>query len=83
MDNQPARIAPVRAAAPVSMWDANQVAEYLHVSRAWVYRHAELGQLPVIRYPQSSLLRFDPKAIEAYARGEWKPQKPLPIRRAG
>jgi excisionase family DNA binding protein len=50
------------------LWDANDVAEYLKVSRSWVYHRAEAGQLPHVRV--GGLLRFDPAAIRASARGE-------------
>ena len=58
--------------APVSnhdgLWDANDVARYLKVSRSWVYHRAEAGQLPCVRV--GGLLRFDPVSIRASARGE-------------
>ena len=62
------------------LWTPQQVAEYLNVSRSWVYQKAEAGLIPVIRMPGSSLLRFDPDAIGAFARGEWEPPKILPFR---
>jgi excisionase family DNA binding protein len=51
-----------------SLWDANDVAGYLKVSRSWVYHRAEAGQLPCVRV--GGLLRFDPATIRAAARGE-------------
>lgn len=50
------------------MWDANEVARYLQASRSWVYAQAEAGRLPCVRIV--GLLRFDPAAIKALARGE-------------
>lgn len=50
------------------LWDANDVAEYLKVSRSWVYHRAESGQLPHVRV--GGLLRFDPTTIRAATRGE-------------
>ena len=50
------------------LWDANDVAAYLKVSRSWVYHRAEAGQLLCVRV--GGLLRFDPTAIRAAARGE-------------
>jgi excisionase family DNA binding protein len=50
------------------LWDAQDVAQYLKVSRSWVYHRAEAGELPCLRI--GALLRFDPKAIHAFARGE-------------
>jgi excisionase family DNA binding protein len=69
---EPPRAPPV-ARAPVitnldGLWDANDVARYLKVSRSWVYHRAEAGQLPCVRV--GGLLRFDPATIRASARGE-------------
>ena len=50
------------------LWDATDVAQYLKVSRSWVYHRAESGELPCLRI--GGLLRFDPQAIHAFARGE-------------
>ncbi len=50
------------------LWDANDVAKYVKVSRSWVYHRAEAGLLPCVRV--GGLLRFDPASIRAYARGE-------------
>jgi excisionase family DNA binding protein len=47
------------------LWDANDVAQYLKVSRSWVYHRAEAGQLPHRRI--GGLLRFDADAIRAFA----------------
>jgi len=65
---------------PEGLWTPQQVANYLKVSRSWVYQKAEAGLIPVIRMPGSSLLRFKPDAIRAFARGEWEPVKILPFR---
>lgn len=51
-----------------TLWDAQDVAQYLKVSRSWVYHRAESGELPCLRI--GALLRFDPQAIHAFARGE-------------
>ena len=45
-----------------SLWDAQDVARYLKVSRSWVYHRAEAGLLPCVRV--GGLLRFDPAAIK-------------------
>jgi excisionase family DNA binding protein len=67
---------PVRPRRPASgLWGPREVASFLGVSRSWVYQKSEGGLLPVIRMPGSSLLRFDPASVEAYARGEWTPPK--------
>lgn len=51
-----------------SLWDANDVAQYLKASRSWVYHQAEAGRLPHVRI--GGLLRFDPPTVQAFARGE-------------
>jgi excisionase family DNA binding protein len=53
------------------LWDAKDVAQYLKVSRSWVYLHAEDGTLPSVRI--GGLRRFWPDQIRAYARGEEAP----------
>ena len=75
-------VRPVVATRPVNrdlgrvgLWNPNDVAAFLLVSRSWVYQKAEAGLLPVIRLPGSSLLRFEPETIKAFARGEWMPAK--------
>lgn len=50
------------------LWDARDVAGYLKASRSWVYMRAEAGNLPCLRI--GGLLRFEPVAIRAFARGE-------------
>jgi len=47
------------------LWDVNDVANFLKVSRSWVYQKAEAGQLPYLKV--GALLRFDPEEIRAYA----------------
>ena len=48
------------------LWDANDVAKFLKVSRSWVYQKAEAGLLPYLKV--GGLLRFDPEEIMAYSR---------------
>jgi excisionase family DNA binding protein len=50
------------------LWDVADVAHYLKVSRSWVYHRAEAGGFPLRRV--GGLLRFDPEAVKAFARGE-------------
>jgi excisionase family DNA binding protein len=59
---------PPRAASTLGdeLWDANDVARYLKVSRSWVYHRAEAGQLPHLRV--GGLLRFDADVVRAFAR---------------
>ena len=49
------------------LWDANDVARYLKVSRSWVYHRAETGLLPCVRI--GGLLRFDPHTVRTVAHG--------------
>ncbi len=57
------------------LWDANDVARYLKVSRSWVYQRAEAGRLPCLRV--GGLVRFNPDTVRAFARGELQPPKVL------
>lgn len=59
------------------LWDANDVARYLKVSRSWVYQRAEAGLLPCLHV--GGLLRFDPATVRAFARGEVQPPNVLPF----
>ena len=61
------------------LWNPSDVAAFLQVSRSWVYQKAEAGLMPVIRLPGSSLLRFDPDLVRAFARGDWKPAAVGPV----
>jgi excisionase family DNA binding protein len=61
-----APIARARVLNHDGLWDANDVARYLKVSRSWVYHRAEAGQLPHLRV--GGLLRFDPATVRTFAR---------------
>jgi excisionase family DNA binding protein len=52
---------------PEPLWDANDVAAYLKVSRSWVYHRSESGELPCLRV--GGLVRFEPEQVREYARG--------------
>lgn len=54
--------------SPEGLWDARDVATFLKVSRSWVYQRTERGALPCLRV--GGLVRFEPAAIRAWARGE-------------
>jgi excisionase family DNA binding protein len=56
-----------------ALWDANDVARYLKVSRSWVYQRAESGALPCLRV--GGLVRFDPEAVHAFAHGDVRPSR--------
>ena len=68
-----------RAGGRSGLWRPEDVARFLQVSRSWVYQKSESGLLPVIRMPGSSLLRFEPDTIRAFARGDWMPAKILTV----
>ena len=53
-----------RTEASQGLWDANDVALYLKVSRSWVYQRAEAGLLPYVRV--GGLLRFDPESVRCF-----------------
>ena len=50
------------------LWTAKDVAEFLRVSRSWVYHRASAGELPCLQI--GPLIRFEPSRIKAYAGGE-------------
>ncbi|MGC4117006.1 MAG: helix-turn-helix domain-containing protein [Myxococcales bacterium] len=56
------------------LWDARDVAAFLKVSRSWVYQRTERGLLPCLRV--GGLVRFEPAAVRAWARGEQLPPAP-------
>lgn len=48
-----------------NLWDAQDVARYLKVSRSWVYQRAEAGLIACVRV--GGLLRFRPDSVRAIA----------------
>lgn len=48
-----------------NLWDAQDVARYLKLSRSWVYQRAEAGLLACVRV--GGLLRFRPDSVRAIA----------------
>ena len=48
--------------------DVNWLAEFLGVSKSWVYQATASGVLPCVRI--GALVRFDPAVIKAWVRGE-------------
>lgn len=48
--------------------DVAWVAEFLGVSRSWVYQATASGVIPCVRI--GALVRFDPAVIKAWVRGE-------------
>lgn len=51
-----------------TLWTVDDVVRFLQASRSWVYERAASGALPCLKI--AGLLRFDPVAIRALARGE-------------
>lgn len=49
-----------------ALWTPAQVAEFLNLSRSWVYQRAEDGTLPCLRI--GGALRFEPEAIREWVR---------------
>jgi len=50
------------------LWTVVDVAQFLRVSRSWVYHRVERGELPYLRI--GALVRFEADRIRAFARGE-------------
>ncbi len=72
--------APAKAPEPEGgLWDADDLASYLKASRSWVYDAAAADRIPSIRV--SGMLRFDPEAIKAWAKGS-RTGRVIPMRRA-
>ncbi|MCC6808580.1 MAG: helix-turn-helix domain-containing protein [Deltaproteobacteria bacterium] len=51
-----------------TMWDVNDVAKFLRVSRSWVYQRVEAGLLPHLRV--GGLVRFEPHTLREFVRRE-------------
>jgi len=49
-----------------TIWKVSEVAKYLSMSESWVYKQAELGELPCIRL--GAALRFSSRAVKAFVR---------------
>jgi excisionase family DNA binding protein len=50
------------------LWDADDVAGFLTVSRSMVYKLEQAGELPCVRI--GSRVRFEPATVRAFARGD-------------
>ena len=48
--------------------DVSWVAQFLGVSKSWVYQSTASGTIPCVRV--GALVRFDPTVIKAWVRGE-------------
>lgn len=50
------------------LWNVDDVARFLTISRSMVYKLEQVGDLPSLRI--GSCVRFEPAAVRAFARGE-------------
>ena len=65
------------------LWTVHQAAAFLGRSTSWVYKKAELGDLPRAR-GMGWGLRFVPAELHALARGDASPSATvLPLRKGG
>lgn len=64
-----------------ALWTVADVARFLSMSRQWVYKHAELGSLPCVRFGAS--LRFQPSEVRRYVeqRAQRQPARVVPLHR--
>lgn len=56
--------------------DVSWLAEFLGVSKSWVYQATASGVIPYVRV--GALVRFDPVVIKAWVRGELAKSVNLP-----
>jgi hypothetical protein len=60
-----------------TLWDANDVAAFLKVSRSWVYHRAKCRQVPHVR---ACVIPFESASVLTYARGgSLRSAKRLPL----
>lgn len=66
------------AAKTEGLWKVGQVAEFLSMSKSWVYKESESGRLPCVYIGAS--VRFRPEAVRRYleqlARPKVQPLRP-------
>jgi excisionase family DNA binding protein len=48
-----------------ALWTVDETANYLHMSKAWVYRRVESGEIPAARLGR--VYRFHPARVRQYA----------------
>jgi excisionase family DNA binding protein len=56
---------------PEPLWNVKDVMRVFGVSKSWVYQRVAAGTLPFLRL--GGLIRFEPEAMRAWARGEPPP----------
>ena len=68
------------SSGPEPLWTVKEVANFLKVSRSWVYQKTAGGELPCLHV--GGLVRFEPDAVRAWTRGEPPPaSRILPLTR--
>jgi len=60
--------APAAPPADDHLWDIDEAAAFLNVSKAWVYRRTAAGTIPCVRL-SSGLIRFVPETLKSWAQG--------------
>lgn len=50
-----------------TLWTVKDAADFLRVSRSWVYQRVASGTIPYLKI--GGLVRFDPEAIRAFVTG--------------
>ncbi len=59
------------------LWKVADVARFLSMSASWVYKEAEAGRLPCIRFGAS--LRFRPEQIRHFIEAQARRTAPAPV----
>lgn len=57
--------APDHTHEPERLWTVNETARYLNMSKSWVYRHTENGDIPHAK--MGGLIRYSPARVRQYA----------------
>lgn len=48
-----------------ALWNVNEVARFLNMSRSWVYKQVDAGAIPVARF--GNRFRFHPARVREFA----------------
>jgi excisionase family DNA binding protein len=51
--------------APESLWTVQETARYLQMSKSWVYRRTEAGEIPHAKL--GGVIRYSPARVREYA----------------
>lgn len=71
---------PLRTEGEEKLWDVKDVADFFNCSESWVYKAAAEGNLPTVRIPGMTRVRFRPSQMRAVVKGEWKPADVIPLK---